>query len=206
MTLETRDLGLVDYARAHSLQEACVEQRLAGGPDTLLLLEHPAVITLGRGTEPSNVVDPGEIPVIPCERGGDVTLHAPGQLVGYVIRRLEDGPGGLHRHLRAIEETLLQVCALYGLAAERRPGATGVWVAERKIASIGIACRRHVTWHGFALNVSTDLALFRRINPCGFEASVMTSLEVATGRHLDMSLVKTQCAQALAAVLNAARA
>ena len=178
-----------------------VEDRLAERcSDTLLLLEHHAVITLGRGTNPANVKSAGDIPVVPCERGGDVTLHAPGQLVGYFIRRLPDGAGGLHRHLRDIEEALLQVCALHGLEGQRSSGATGVWVGDRKLASIGIACKRHVTWHGFALNVNTDLALFERINPCGFSAGVMTTLERETQRTLDMREIKAQCAEALAQV------
>ena len=200
--LRVRDLGLLPYVEAHALQESTLAARVCGSiPDTLLLLEHPAVITLGRGTDLANVKAPGGIPIVPCERGGDVTLHAPGQLVGYVIRKLEAGAGGLHQHMRDLEEVLLRLCTLYGLQGQRHAGATGVWVDGRKIASIGIACRNHVTWHGFALNVNTDLALFRSINPCGFDAAVMTSLQRETGRIADMSVVKRQAGAVLAEVL-----
>lgn len=200
MPLEVHDLGLLEYAQAHELQQRAVSRRAAEEiPDTLLLLEHPAVITLGRGSHAENVISPGNIPVVPCERGGDVTLHAPGQLVGYAILRL--GAAGLHGHLRLLEQVLLRVCAQHGLHGELQPGATGVWIGGRKLASIGIACRRHVTWHGFALNVSTDLALFEAIRPCGFSSAVMTSLARECGAAPALSAVKAQCADALAQAL-----
>ncbi len=183
MALCVRDLGLLDFAAAHAEQVSTLEARiLESSPDTLLLTEHPAVITLGRGSHASNVLAADGIPVVRVERGGDVTLHAPGQLVGYLIRRLPDGPRGLRPHLRLIEDALAEVAGQFGLVAGRKSGATGLWLESRKLASIGIACRSQVTWHGFALNVHTDLELFRRINPCGFDASVMTSFarELAT--------------------------
>lgn len=192
MTLCVRDLGLLDYAAAHVEQERTLEARCSEtSPDTLLLVEHPAVITLGRGTHASNILDAGAVPVVRVERGGDVTLHAPGQLVGYLIRRLPEGPRGLRPHLRLIEDALADVARTFGLRAGRKSGATGLWVEGRKLASVGIACRRHVTWHGFALNVTTDLTLFRAINPCGFDASVMTSLARELTAPPSMTAVKT---------------
>lgn len=176
MALFVRDLGFLDYDAAHEEQERTLGERIReSSPDTLLLVEHPAVITLGRGSHASNVIDAGSIPVVRVERGGDVTLHAPGQLVGYLVRRLVDGPRGLRPHLRLIEDSLAEVALTFNIHAGRKSGATGLWIEGRKLASIGIACRQQVTWHGFALNVSTDLSLFRSINPCGFDASVMTS-------------------------------
>lgn len=178
MSCRVEDLGRVPYAVGHALQLERVEARRRDEiPDTLLLLEHPPVITLGRGAEATNVLEAGEIPVVPVERGGDVTLHAPGQLVGYLIRKLEPGARDLHAHLRLLEELLIRTLAGHGVEGRREAGKTGVWVEDRKIASLGVACRHWVTWHGFALNVAVDLGLFQRINPCGFRASVMTSLD-----------------------------
>lgn len=177
MTMEVQDLGRVEYEDAHRLQSELVQARRTDEvPDRLLLLEHPPVITLGRGTDRENLLQVEGFPVVAIERGGDVTLHVPGQLVGYAIMRLEPGARDLHAHLRRIEGFLIDVLARHGVAGRREPGSTGVWVADRKIASIGIACRHWVTFHGFALNVSNDLAPFQTINPCGFPASVMTSL------------------------------
>jgi lipoyl(octanoyl) transferase len=182
-SLQIRRMGLVPYALAHALQVKLLREcALSDGRDTLLLLEHPPVITLGRGTDRSNLLHGTGIPVVEVERGGDVTLHGPGQLVGYLIRRLEGPERDLHRHLRLLEEILIQALLSFGLAAQRRPGATGVWIRDRKIASIGVACRAWCTWHGFALNVANDLGLFAAIRPCGFSASVMTSVELETGR------------------------
>ena len=175
--LAVENLGTLPYAEAHAIQIQRVAQRVAEEiPDTLLLLEHPPVITLGRGTDPRHVVAPGDIPVVPCERGGDVTLHAPGQIVGYVIRRLPRHGRDVHDHLRRLEEVILRALATFRLDGRRLAGRTGVWVAERKIASLGVACRRWCTWHGFALNVDLDLSLFQRIQPCGFHPDIMTSL------------------------------
>jgi lipoyl(octanoyl) transferase len=173
------DLGRLDYAAAYERQLALVAERQRGeGLDTLILVEHPHVITLGRtrGAR-ANVLAAGDVPVVEIERGGDATYHGPGQLVAYPIVRLDDEERDLHRFLRALEEGMIRALAELGVTAGRRPGATGVWVGDRKIASIGIACRRWVTFHGVALNVSTDLSYFTRINPCGFDATVMTSLE-----------------------------
>ena len=144
------------------------------------------MITLGRRqSATANVLAPGDIPMFEIERGGDVTYHGPGQLVGYPIFKLDGDERDLHAYLRSLEEALIGVCADVGLAGRRNPGWTGVWIGERKVASIGIAVRRWVTMHGFALNVATDLSRFAAINPCGLDAAVMTSLSREAGRDAD---------------------
>jgi lipoate-protein ligase B len=176
--LELLDLGRRGYRDAWARQLELLAARQRGEiPDTLVTVEHDHVITLGRRRDArTNVLAAGDVPVVDVERGGDVTYHGPGQLVAYPIVLLRDGERDLHRFLRNLEEGIIRTLADLGLDAGRKPGATGVWVGEKKIASIGIACRKWVTFHGLALNVSTDLAYFHRIVPCGFDASVMTSI------------------------------
>jgi lipoyl(octanoyl) transferase len=189
------DLGTAGYRDAWARQLALIEARQRGEvSDTLLLVEHPHVFTLGRRREArSNVLVPGDVEVIEVERGGDVTYHGPGQLVAYPIVLLEDGERDLHAYLRHLEDAVIATCGTLGLAADREPGKTGVWCgpAERrkKLCSMGIACRKWVTFHGLALNVTTDLAYFQRINPCGFDANIMSSLS-AEGSTAAMSDVK----------------
>ena len=175
--------GLTDYAQAHALQVRLVNARAAGAiPDTVLLLEHAEVITLGRKrTSEANVLSPGNVPVIAVERGGDVTWHGPGQLVAYPIVALSGSKRDLHAHLHALEDAVIALCAELGVDGRRDPRNTGVWLpipgdAPKKLCSIGIACRKWVTWHGLALNVDVDLAAFRRIQPCGFAPETMTWL------------------------------
>ena len=144
---------------------------------------------------------PGDIPVIEVERGGDVTYHGPGQLVGYPILKLDEAERDLHLYLRNLEEALIGVCADVGLEGRRNPGWTGAWIGARKVASLGIAVRRWVTLHGFALNVSTDLSRFAMINPCGLEATVMTSLAAETGRPLTLDDIKPLATAQLGRVL-----
>jgi lipoate-protein ligase B len=185
------DLGYRDYEETRALQLELVAERQAGaGMDTLILVEHPHVVTLGRRTTARTNVLSDEMPVVEIERGGDATYHGPGQLVGYPIVRLEDEERDLHAFLRALEEGLIRACGDFGLTAGRREGLTGVWLGDRKVASIGIAVRRWVTFHGFALNVATDLTRFGAINPCGLDASVMTSLSVALGRDVRLEEAK----------------
>ena len=180
---EVTDLGTAPYRDVWARQLALVEQRQVGlAPDTLIVVEHPHVFTLGRRREAKqNVLAPGDVEVLEIERGGDVTYHGPGQLVAYPIVLLEDGERDLHAFLRHLEEAVIRVCARAGVTADREPGKTGVWtttdLGRKKLCSMGIACRKWVTFHGLALNVTTDLSYFARINPCGFEASVMTSLD-----------------------------
>ncbi len=176
--LEIRWLGRQPYQESWDLQHELVAAIAAGdAPDTLLLVEHDPVITLGRRRGAAeNVFDAGGLPVVETERGGDVTYHGPGQLVGYPLLALGEGERDLHAYLRKLEGVLIAVLVARGLAAGRLAGQTGVWVQDRKLASVGVAVRRWVTYHGFALNVSTDLAPFRRMNPCGLPASVMASM------------------------------
>jgi len=177
--IEVMRAGLVPYGDAlewqRGLAQARIERRLAH--DVLLLVEHPPVITLGRGTRGAHLVAAEGIEVVEIERGGDVTYHGPGQLVGYPILDLTDHRPDLHWYLRTLEQALIDALAELGLPAERNPGYTGVWTRGRKIASIGIHVKQWVTWHGFALNVTTDLAQFGRIVPCGISGVVMTSLQ-----------------------------
>ena len=191
MELHVEDLGLLDYEEARLLQVQRLESRLRGeSTDSLLLLEHPPVVTLGRGSHDKNVLPGNPFPVVECERGGDVTLHLPGQVVGYLIRLLEEGQRDLNRHLRLVEDILIGTLESFDLTGRRIEESTGVWVEDRKIASIGVACKRWCTWHGFALNVSCDLEHFRFINPCGFDAAVMTSLERELENPPDLPTVK----------------
>jgi lipoate-protein ligase B len=200
---------LRDYGEVLRLQQDLVAERQAGTiPDTLVLVEHPDTITLGRSARPDNVVDAGDIPVFAIERGGDVTYHGPGQLVAYPVFLLRESERDLHRYLRGLEETILRTLADFHIAGTRRPGLTGVWTADetgpRKLASIGVAVRKWVTLHGLALNVTTDLARFAAIHPCGFDASVMTSMARELGHSVDFAAVKTALAGHLAAVFERA--
>ena len=172
------DLGTLGYRETWAEQLRLVTARQAGEvPDTLLIVEHPHVFTLGRRRESrQNVLAPGDVEVIEIERGGDVTYHGPGQLVAYPILLLQEGERDLHAFLRNLEEAAIRTCAAFGVEAGREPGKTGAWSGGKKLCSIGIACRKWVTFHGLAINIETDLAYFARINPCGFEANVMTSL------------------------------
>jgi lipoate-protein ligase B len=173
------DLGTREFAEVWAMQREMVAARQRDEiPDTLILVEHPNVITLGRGSHRENLVAPGDMPMFEIERGGDVTYHGPGQLVGYPIFLLRQTERDLHVYLRNLEEALIQTVEEFGLSAGRRESWTGVWnrAADRKLASIGVAVKRWVTLHGFALNVATDLARFAAINPCGLEANVMASM------------------------------
>src|ERR1041384_2599912 len=206
------DLGTESFRDTWARQLALVEQRQRGEIlDTLLLVEHPHVFTLGRRREAeANVLMPGDVEVIEIERGGDVTYHGPGQIVGYPIILLGDGERDLHRFLRNLEEAVIPTCARFGTPADREPGKTGVWMttadgARKKLCSLGIACRKWVTFHGLALNVTTDLSYFARINPCGFEASVMSSLErqlAHADRTVDMANVKALLVEELGRTLD----
>jgi len=189
-SFEVEWLGEVPYLEALALQERAVEARQAGRRgDRLLLLEHPPVVTLGRGAHPENLLlSPGELArrnvgLHEAARGGDVTYHAPGQLVGYLVVDLDArGERDVHAFLRRVEAALIESLGAVGVAGFRVPGRTGVFVgARRKIASVGIGLRRWVTWHGFALNVSLDLSGFDAIVPCGLPDVEMTSVEQLVG-------------------------
>jgi lipoyl(octanoyl) transferase len=177
-------LGLRDYGEVLELQRDMARARIAGelSQDLLLLVEHPPVVTLGRSAKAQHLVAPRGllaqrgVELFEVERGGDVTFHGPGQLVGYPIIDLRRHKQDLHWYLRQLEEALIRALADWGIAAERNAPYTGVWTSGRKIASIGVHARDWVTWHGFALNVTTDLSYFDLIVPCGIQAVTMTSV------------------------------
>ena len=193
--MEIIRLGHIEYKRALELQMGYLERRVAGEiPDTLLLLTHPHVYTIGRMGDDTNLLVPAEslaqegIGVERVSRGGDITYHGPGQLVGYPIILL--ARPDVHRFVRSIETALIASLAEFGVPADRIEGLTGVWAARKKIASIGIGVRRWVTYHGFALNVSTDLSYFRRIHLCGLKGREATSIAEVAGREIPMDGVR----------------
>lgn len=176
--LQVCRLGTVEYTAALDLQERLVRLRQSDQiGDALLLLEHPNVYTLGRGANESFLIDrTNEIEVLRVSRGGEVTFHGPGQLIGYPILKLIGSERDVHDYLRRLEQTMIDALATLAIAARRRSGLTGVWIEDRKLASIGVGIRRWVTLHGFAINVCTDLAFFDRIVPCGIAGCKMTSI------------------------------
>jgi lipoyl(octanoyl) transferase len=187
-----RELGRTDYGTALELQRQLIAERQQGLiPDQLLLLEHPHVITLGRNGHASNVLASDEVlsragvSFYPTDRGGDVTYHGPGQLVGYPIVDLREWQRDVGAYVRGVEQTIIDTLADYGIFAGRIPKLTGVWVGDAKIAAIGVHISRWVTSHGFALNVSTDLSFFQYIVPCGLTKPVtsMAALGVDAGLH-----------------------
>ena len=190
-TLLVQHLGLTPYAEALEYQRAVARAVISGeiADDVLLLVEHPPVVTLGRSSKERHLLASPEmlaargIELFEVERGGDVTFHGPGQLVGYPIIDLKRHRRDLHWYLRTLEGALIAALGELGIEAERNPGFTGVWTKGRKIASIGVHARDWVTWHGFALNVSTNLSYFDVIVPCGIEAVTMTSIEAELGRE-----------------------
>lgn len=178
------DLGLIDYDQAHRFQRAAARLRVRGeiAQDLLILCEHPAVVTTGRSTKPGNLLADAStlaahhVLLRDVERGGDVTVHEPGQLVGYPIIDLKRHRQDLHWYLRQVEEGLIQALDSFALQTGRRAGQTGVWIADRKLASIGVHARDWVTSHGFALNAHNDLQTFNWIVPCGIAGVTMTSV------------------------------
>jgi lipoyl(octanoyl) transferase len=195
------DLGSMPYADALALQRDVARARISGeiGEDVLLLVEHPPVVTLGRSSKerhllatPALLAARG-VELFEVERGGDVTFHGPGQLVGYPIVDLKRHKQDLHWYLRQVEEALIRAVAPLGIVGERSAGYTGVWTHGRKLASIGVHARDWVTWHGFALNVTTDLSWFDLIVPCGIAAVEMTSVarELGTSAAEHAALAST---------------
>jgi lipoyl(octanoyl) transferase len=197
------DLGLVPYADALALQRTLHAQRVAGAiPDTLLLLEHPPVITLGKAFHPEHLRYAREfyaqqgIELHPTDRGGDVTCHNPGQLVGYPIFDVSLHGRDLHKFLRDIEQAIIDALREFSVEAHREAGYTGVWVGDAKIAAIGVKVTKWVSMHGFALNVNNDLRLFQTIVPCGIADRPVTSLQQVLGRAVPMEQVKHAMARA----------
>jgi lipoyl(octanoyl) transferase len=215
--VEVRRLGLIGYERALDLQRELVERRKRGEiADRLLLLEHPDVITLGVKTrsDRSHVLESDAslaamgVELFETGRGGDVTYHGPGQLVGYPILDLKPDRCDVHRYVRDLEEVLIRTVATFGITAGRVPGLTGIWVgAERpeKLAAIGVRISRWVTSHGFALNVNTDLARFGLIVPCGITDKGVTSMERLLGRRVPMDEVADAVERAFPAVFTRTR-
>ncbi len=187
-------IGRIAYADALKMQEEAVASRAAEKlPDTIFLLEHDPVYTIGRKRDHSSLGSaPLPYPVVEINRGGQATFHGPGQLVGYFIFDLQKLTPDLHLFLRWIEETLIALLANCGLDARRREGLTGVWIEDRKIASIGVGVRRWITMHGFGLNVGSDLSGFNAITPCGITGVTMTSISRELGREISMEDITTR--------------
>jgi lipoyl(octanoyl) transferase len=183
--------GLIDYAAGLKLQEEHVAAILAGtAEDTIFLLEHQPVYTIGRLRDQSSLRDPASLPhpLHETNRGGQATYHGPGQLVGYPILDLSTRGKDLHEHLRKLEDALIQACHHFGVQADRRPGLTGVWVKNRKLASIGVGVKKWVSMHGFAINITREsLPPFFAITPCGLDGVSMTSLESEASRPITMA-------------------
>lgn len=205
--LEVRHIPTpIPYQAGLDLQEQLVCAILAGSaPDTILLLEHEPVFTIGRLRDQSSLRDPHSLPfpVFETNRGGQATYHGPGQLVGYPILNLTPRSKDLHAHLRHIEDALIRACATFGVNASRRPGLTGVWVENRKLASIGVGVRKWISMHGFAINVTNQcLPPFFAITPCGLDGVRMTSLETEAARPILVTEAAAAVEQELRKILN----
>jgi lipoate-protein ligase B len=210
--LQVLDLGRVPYEKAWKYQKELVESRRRGEiGDSLVFVEHLPVLTLGRAWKRQNVLADAlaltekGVEVYEVERGGDVTYHGPGQVVGYPIVNLADRGRDLHRYLRDLEEVIIRVVGSYGLGAGRKVGITGVWVGEEKVCAFGVAVKSWVSYHGFALNVNTDLSYFSLINPCGIQDKGVTSLAKLLGHWVDPEEVKAKIAESFADVLGYSR-
>ena len=190
------DLGLIDYGQSLVLQKKSVEQIIAGGPSTVLFCEHPTVLTLGRLGTNDNILYPLDelkkhrVHVVRIDRGGEVTLHAPGQLVIYPIINLNNFGRDLKIYLYKLEQAAIDLLQDFDILAERIEGQRGIWVKENKLVSIGIGVRKWVAYHGLGINVNTDLKLFSMIKPCGVDVQ-MTSMQKILGHKVDMDKVKT---------------
>ena len=209
--LEIRRLGLVAYAEGLALQQRLVEDRRAGLiPDQLLLLQHPPVITVGvkARSDRTHLLATADtlaaegIELFETGRGGDITYHGPGQLVGYPILDLKPDRCDVHRYVRDLEEVMIRAAASFGVNATRVPGLTGAWVGDDKLAAIGVRIARWITSHGFAFNVGTDLHHFSLIVPCGLVGKGVTSLNKVAGRLVSIDEVETVIAQSFAAVFD----
>ena len=202
--IEARFLGQIGYREAHALQEELIEARIRGEiADQLLLLEHPRVFTLGRAAKRHHLLDVGEIEVVETGRGGDVTYHGPGQLVGYPIVDLNPDRRDVRKYVASLEETMIRIAARYGVEAERAEGMNGAWVGDRKIGAVGVRIRRWVTMHGFAINGTTALEDFERIVPCGLVGKSVTSIEQETGERPSVRALAEHAAEIFAEIYEA---
>jgi lipoyl(octanoyl) transferase len=193
-------LGRIRYEKALALQEERLERCLMTGEETLLLLEHEPIYTIGRRPDKSSLGDISRLPfpVFETNRGGLATFHGPGQLVGYPIIDLRLRGRDLHLYLRQLEELLIELILEYGIAGTRVEGKTGVWIEDRKIASIGVGVRRWITMHGFALNVASDLTGFQSITPCGIQGVRMTSISLELHQEISLTSVMDKLASCFA--------
>lgn len=201
--------NILDYAQSYRLQKQILQDRIDGKvPDHLILVQHNPVITIGRNGKSSNILVPRDvlkasgIEIYEIERGGDVTYHGPGQLTGYPIVDLRNFIRDVHWYLRQLEEVIIKVLKEYDITGQRVKGYTGVWVAREKIAAIGVAVRRWVTYHGFALNVSPDLRHFSYINPCGITDRSVTSISQVLRREVSVNEVMDKTISAFEDVFN----
>jgi len=203
------DLGTIDYKEAWDLQKTIFELRNQQKiDDVFLLLEHPHTYTLGKTADDKNLVgnreylNKNKISVYKIDRGGDITYHGPGQIVGYPIIDLNNWGKDTHKYLRALEEIIIRTCAEYNLAVSRIPKYTGVWIEDRKIAAIGIKVTQWITMHGFAFNINTDLSLFDGIIPCGIINKEVTSLKKELKREINIQQVKSKLLNNVVEVFN----
>lgn len=203
------DLGLIDYKQAWDLQYETFAKRLKSETDdTLFLLQHPHTYTLGKVADKENLLSDDQqlkelgISVYEIDRGGDITYHGPGQIVGYPIIKLSEWKEDTHEYLRALEEVIMKTCDEFGLNPSRNSKYTGVWIGERKIAAIGVRISRWVTMHGFAFNVNTDLSYFGGIIPCGIKDKDVTSLKRELGQEIDFSEVNKKLVSNFAKVFS----
>ncbi len=193
------DLGQIEYSQALSKQKEIWQKRVNEEiPDTLIFAEHPAVFTIGKHGKENNLLThfsllkEKKIDLFRIERGGDITFHGPGQIVGYPIFKIRQPLVGIKRFVNDFEQILINTLSKFGISASIKPGNIGVWVKDEKIASLGIAIAKRVSFHGFALNVSTDLSYFNMINPCGNKKIKMTSMEKVLLKNVSMNLVKIE--------------
>jgi lipoate-protein ligase B len=203
--MDALDLGLIEYRKAYALQKEAVDEVIAGGPERIFFCEHPAVFTLGRLADERYILTPREelkrrgIRVLSIDRGGEVTLHAPGQMVVYPILDLKRRGKDLHEYLRRLEGAVIEFLKSYDVAAARNPGKTGVWVGRKKIASIGVGVKKWISYHGLAVNINTDLGLFSLIKPCGLDVD-MTSLADIKGQAMDFAIARRRFMEIIRAV------
>ena len=203
------NLGFIDYKEAWDIQKEIFSKRVSGEvEDVLLLLEHPNTYTLGKTAHKENLkgsehyLMENNISVYDIDRGGDITYHGPGQIVGYPIIDLNNWFKDTHKYLRALEEVIIKTCFEYGLKCERNPKHTGVWIGDKKIAAIGIKVSRWITMHGFAFNVNTDLNLFNGIIPCGIQDKSVTSLSKELNNEISIQEVKEKLLNNFSDVFN----
>lgn len=191
-SLNIIDLGLTEYQRALDIQKTLVKERLDNSTsDTLLLLEHPHVVTLGKQTNPNDVLN-NSIPIVKIDRGGSATYHGPGQLIGYIIMDLRSKGISVPILISKIHEIIILTLDELDIKAKRKKNDTGVWIDQKKIASIGLSVRNWITYHGFSLNVNTDLERFNTIRPCGYDSQVMTSVNSIKRKEYSKEVIQTK--------------